>query len=102
MKTHRTLPQRRPDQSPGLNYILQINSLAEPHPSVRLGKTNHTLQLTCRSGDPLLLCSRVHPDLSHLDVRLYESVGCCFGEDGLNLGAGVSDVGRKRFDGLSC
>lgn len=72
--TYSTLPDSIPDQPESLLHILQLDSLREPHPSVRLRQPDHTLQLTSRGGNSLLLGSNVLADLSHLHVGLDEGI----------------------------
>lgn len=65
-----------------------------------LSEPDHTFQLPRRRGDPPLRAPCVLPYFTHLDVRLDEERGGFFGQDRMDLGAGVGDVCRQRFDWL--
>lgn len=67
---------------------------------MRFAQSDHTLQLPSRSSDPLFLSTRVHTGLAHLDIGLNKHFGSTFGEDGVDLGASICNVGRQGLKRL--
>ena len=67
---------------------------------MRLTEPDHALELTGCGSNALLLCTRVHAELAHLDVGLDKRVRGVFCQDGVHAGAGIGDVCCQGFDGL--
>lgn len=58
-------------------------------------KADHTLELTSRSGDALLIVPRVFTEFAHLDVGRDELVPGFFGDDGVDVASCKVDISRQ-------
>lgn len=67
---------------------------------MRLRQADHALELTGGRGDAALGGADVLAELAHGDIGGDEGFGGGRGDGGLDVGAGVGDVGGEEFDGL--
>ena len=92
--------ERALDESNRFVDVFLRDFSAETHLGVRLRETDHGLELSRRGGYAALGGADVLAEFAHGDVGGYEGVGGGLGDDGVDRGAGVGDVGGEEFDGL--
>jgi len=69
---------------------------------MRFCQPDHAFELAGGGGDAALGGADVLAELAHGDVGGDEGFAGGGGDGGLDVGAGVGDVGGEEFDGLTC
>ena len=67
---------------------------------MRFREPDHGFQLPGRGRDAAFCRADVFAELAHRDVGAHEGVGGGLRDGGVDVGAGVGDVGGEEFDWL--
>jgi hypothetical protein len=92
--------ERGLDEADGFVDVVFGNGGRKAHFGVRFRQADHALQLTRCGGDAALRGADVLAQLAHGDVGGHEGFAGGGGDGGLNVVAGVGDVGGEEFNRL--
>ena len=92
--------ERGLDEADGLGDVVFGDGGREAHFGVSFRQADHAFQLTRCGGDAALRGADVFAQLAHGDVGGHEGFAGSGGDGGLDVCAGVGDVGGEEFNRL--
>ena len=85
--------ESRLDEAHGFGDVVFGDDGGEAHFGVGFGEADHAFELTRGGGDAAFRGADVFAELPHGDVGAYQGFAGGGGDGGLDVGAGVGDVG---------